>query len=77
MDAIDSFNRRWQKHVAECDLAPLNALRDGYNKYYLLEKECALGDSRVARLNFKWLDPITHAELLNQFPLLTSPTPTR
>src|SRR5262249_30809353 len=36
------FNRRWLAFVRELNLRPLNQLREGYNRYYLLEKECAL-----------------------------------
>jgi hypothetical protein len=72
-ESIDAFNERWRKYVTEFDLTFVNGLREGYNKHYLIEKECALGNSRVARMGFKRLDPLTTANLLHQFPLLTSP----
>jgi hypothetical protein len=72
-EAIEMFNRRWERLIAEFDLAPVNELRDGYNKHYLIEKECALGNSRVARMGFQRLHPLTTADLQRQFPLLPLP----
>ena len=37
------------------DLTHVNKLRDGYNRYYVLEKECALRNVRLAALGF---DPV-------------------
>jgi hypothetical protein len=69
-ESIERFNRRWQKYLAEVDLTPLNELRDGYNRYYVLEKECALGSAAVARQGFRPLLPYTFAELHAEVPLL-------
>ncbi|MBI3865933.1 MAG: hypothetical protein HY290_29000 [Planctomycetia bacterium] len=68
--SIERFNRRWLKKLNELDLARINALRDGYNRYYLLEKECALRSTRIAREGFQPLEPVTVEDLLEQFPLL-------
>jgi hypothetical protein len=68
--AMATFNQRWQKLIAEVDLAPVNEMREGYNKHYLIEKECAVGNSRIARMGFKRLDPLTMADLLRQLPPL-------
>jgi hypothetical protein len=73
IEAMTLFNRRWQPYLESVDLAPLNALRDGYNRHYLIEKECALGSARVARMGFRHLDALTYADLLRQFPLLALP----
>jgi hypothetical protein len=70
MEAINAFDRRWQGVLAKVDLTPLNALREAYNKYYLLEKECAVGNPRIARIGYQRLEPLTVADLLRQFPLL-------
>src|SRR4029079_11059306 len=43
------FNRRWTKALNELDLRRINALREAYNRYYLLKKECALRSTRIAR----------------------------
>jgi hypothetical protein len=72
-ESIAVFNLRWQKYVADFDIAPINALREGYNKHYLIEKECAVGNPRVARIGFRRREPLTHAELFEQFPLLVMP----
>lgn len=69
-ESIEAFNRRWRKLIEELDLTFLNNLREGYNRHYLLEKECALGSSPVARLGFQRLEPLTPAHLFEKFPLL-------
>lgn len=64
------FNRRFVRFVAELDLSRLNALRDGYNRHYVLEKECATRSPQLARQGFRPLAPISHADLLARFPPL-------
>jgi hypothetical protein len=73
VEAMEAFNRRWRKYIDGFDLTIVNALRDGYNRHYLVEKECALGNGAVARLGFKRLDPVTTADLLRDAPLLEMP----
>jgi hypothetical protein len=71
IEAMAMFNRRWQRALTEVDLERLNSERDGYNRYYLLEKECALGSARTARSSFRPLAPITIQQLSELFaPLL-------
>ncbi len=67
------FNHRWIKTLHELDLKPINALREGYNRFYLLEKECALRSTRIAREGFQPLEPVTVERLLEEFPLLKIP----
>lgn len=67
------FNRRWMKTLNELDLARINALREGYNRFYVLEKECALRSTRIAREGFQRLEPVTIQDLLDEFPLLKIP----
>ena len=55
------------------DLEPVNRLRDGYNRYYVLEKECALRSTRTAQDQFVPLPPATTADLFDRFPLLRVP----
>ncbi|HEY2252571.1 MAG TPA: hypothetical protein VGH74_15970, partial [Planctomycetaceae bacterium] len=50
--SFQRFNERWSKYLHAVNLAPINWLRDGYNRYYLLEKECALWSSRIAQQGF-------------------------
>jgi len=64
------FNRRWEQFVAEVDLAAVNAAREAYNKYYVLEKACAFGNERLARIGFRKLPPMTPGELLVELPPL-------
>jgi hypothetical protein len=72
-DAIERFNRRWRIFVAKLDLSHVNALRERYNRYYLLEKECALGSSRVASIGFQKLPPLQPEDILALMPTLPVP----
>jgi len=65
--SVHRFNRRWVEFVETVDLKEVNRLRDGYNRYYVLEKECALRSERLARLGFEPLRPATHAELFDRY----------
>ena len=69
-ESVRRFNRRWAAHLAAIDLDALNGLRDGYNRYYLLEKECAVRSVVVARQGFRRLPPLTREELAALFPPL-------
>ncbi len=71
--SIVRFNRRWQEYLGGVDLAPLNALREGYNRHYVLEKECAVRSARLAREGFRRLAPLTAGELAALFPPLPVP----
>ena len=71
--AMGVFNQRWQKYLIEFDLTMINELRDGYNRNYLIEKECAMRNSGVARLGLQRLAPLSTADLLQRFPLLPLP----
>jgi hypothetical protein len=64
------FNRRWEEHLAGVDLEPINALRRDYNRYYVLEKECAMRSARLARQGFVPLEPVTVSSLAAHFPAL-------
>jgi len=68
--SIGRFNQRWSTFLGELDLVPLNRLRDEYNRYYVLEKECALRSPRLAREGFRPLRPLTVDDLAAQFPTL-------
>jgi hypothetical protein len=71
--AVERFNRRWLDFVDRMDLAELNRLRDGYNRFYLLEKECAVGAARLLPQTFRRLPPFTTADLLVRLPPLPVP----
>jgi hypothetical protein len=72
-ESLEYFNERWREFISHVDLNALNELRDGYNRYYVLEKECAVRSARVARQSFVRLEPLTTEELMAQFPLLPVP----
>jgi hypothetical protein len=73
LESIDYFNRRWLAFVPKLDLTPINALREGYNRYYVLEKEIALRSPRVARQGFVRLEPLTIEDVLASLPPLPAP----
>jgi len=68
--SMERFNRKWQAYLATVDLADVNALREGYNRYYLLEKECAVRSTRIARQGYQPLPPITLGDLATLMPAL-------
>ncbi len=68
--SVDRFNRRWLRYLNELKLDPLNLMIDRYNAYYLLEKECAFGSSRVASRSFRPMSRLTPEGLLEDHPLL-------
>jgi hypothetical protein len=74
IEANELFNARWRRRIDKLDLTFINQLRDGYNRHYLLEKECSLGSARVARVGFRPLEPLTGADLFQIFPPLPVPT---
>jgi hypothetical protein len=69
--SVRRFNRRWSAFLAQCDLSEVNRVRDGYNRYYILEKECAVGSIRLATMTYRRLEPMTHDELHSLFPPLS------
>ena len=73
--SVDRFNRRWSEFLGRLDLDPVNTRIDAYNRYYLLEKECALGNHRLAQRFFRRLEPISHAALFARHPTLPTPVP--
>jgi len=72
-ESIERFNHRWHSYLPTVDLTYVNELRDGYNNYYLLEKECALRSGRLARQGFVRLEPLTTEDLFVALPLLPLP----
>jgi hypothetical protein len=72
-ESIDRANRRWARFLDSLDLAPLNELRQNYNRYYLLEKECVVRSPRAARPGFRPLEILTRDHLAALFPPLPRP----
>lgn len=73
IDSMERFNHKWREYLPTIDLTHVNELREGYNRYYLLEKECALRSARLARLGFQKLEPVTHEEIAELLPVLVLP----
>jgi hypothetical protein len=71
--SFERFNRRWLEFVNDLDLAHVNELRDGYNRYYVFEKECALFSARIAREGFVPLPRAEAKDVLEAFPLVKVP----
>ncbi len=71
--SLERFNRRWQEFLPTLNLARVNQLRDGYNRYFLLEKECAVRSYRLATHGFRKLEPLTAEHFLHVFPPLPVP----
>jgi len=69
-ESFARFNARWECFLGELDLTEINRLRDGYNRYYVLEKECAVRSATVARAGFKPLPLVTSDDVRHVFPLL-------
>jgi hypothetical protein len=71
--SLEKFNRRWQEFLGEIDLSAVNDARDGYNRYYVLEKECAVRSEAAARHGFRRLEPMTVEHLAAMLPELPVP----
>jgi hypothetical protein len=72
-ESIDRFNRRWHEFLRGVDLTRVNQLREGYNRYFLLEKECAVRSFRLAREGYCRLEPLTVDALTALLPPLPVP----
>ena len=73
VEAIEFFNARWQIWLRKLDLQPVNRARDAFNRYYLLEKECAFGSAALARIDFQPVPMLTIDDVARHFPLLRVP----
>lgn len=71
--SVERFNRRWLAFLGNFDLEPINDMIDGYNQYYLLEKECCLGSARLAARHFAPKERLDPARLMAGFPPLPLP----
>lgn len=71
--SVERFNRRWRDHLATMNFDTQNRLIDQYNRYYVLEKEIALGSARLAARHFVPKTPLRQADVLAWFPLLPEP----
>ncbi|MCI0461684.1 MAG: hypothetical protein L0Z62_32435, partial [Gemmataceae bacterium] len=72
-ESIENFNRRWSAFLEKLELTYVNELRDGYNRYYVVEKECAVRSPALARQGFRPLEPVTAADVAAALPPLPAP----
>jgi hypothetical protein len=70
--AVERFNQRWLDYLKGVNLSDVNCLRDGYNRYYVLEKECALRSAALAQIGFQPLPVLCAEDLAVLFPVLPS-----
>ncbi len=73
--AIGRFNRRWLKFIDLLNLEPANFAIEQYNRYYVLEKECVMGSTRLASRHFTPVPCVTKQTLLADHPTLSLPEP--
>ena len=71
--SLDRFNARWLRFLDDLNLDKVNRVIDGYNRYYLLEKECVLGSARLAARFFTPRPHLTRDALLADHPILPVP----
>jgi hypothetical protein len=71
--SLHLFNERWLTFIAQVDLSEVNARREGYNRYYVLEKACALRSDLLARHGFVPHSLMNAEELLAHLPTLPVP----
>lgn len=72
-ESIQLFNQRWARFVREVDLTEINHLIHGYNRWYVLEKECIVGSPRIARQGFEPMRELTLEDLEMAYPPLNVP----
>jgi hypothetical protein len=70
---IETVNRRWDAYLASVDITEVNRQRDGYNRWYILEKECAVRSMAVARQGFVPMAMMAIDELREKLPPLPLP----
>ena len=68
--SVERFNRRWSSFLDGIDLAPMNRQVDGYNRYYVLEKECSLGSAALASRHFVPMSHLEIGQIRAEFPSL-------
>jgi hypothetical protein len=73
LGSLERFNARWMDHLRLVDLSTVNEVREGYNRYYVLEKACAMRSDVLARRGFVPLPPLDLVELEQHLPLLPLP----
>lgn len=65
--AIERFEPSWTKYVESVDLTSIDHLIESYNRYYLLEKECAFRSPRAAARGFTPMSPYDRTRLRHRY----------
>src|SRR5262245_52453275 len=73
IESLERFNRRWGEFLPKVDLTEANQAREKYNRYYLLEKECAVGRAGLTRQDFLRLSPVRLEDVARQVTPLPVP----
>ncbi len=71
--SVERFNARWADFLDRLDLRLVNDAIDGYNEYYVIEKECVMGSARLAASGFAPVPRVEAATLAVAFPPLPVP----
>jgi hypothetical protein len=71
--SLERFNRRWTHFLEGLPLDHANRLIEHYNRYYLFEKECSLGSSRLAARFYEPKPRLTRESLREDYPELPVP----
>ncbi|QDU64823.1 hypothetical protein Pan216_57160 [Planctomycetes bacterium Pan216] len=69
-ESVERFNRRWLTFVESLDTTAANRLIDGYNQYYLFEKECAVGSPWLAARGYQPKEVLNRDWILKRYPPL-------
>jgi hypothetical protein len=73
VSAVEEFNANWRRYLEAIPLDDLHRAIDGYNRYYVLEKECAVRSARTALRGFVPKRKPTWKDFLERFPTLPVP----
>jgi hypothetical protein len=73
VSSLNRFNERWRTYLEKVDCSAVDQVREGYNRYYVIEKACALRSDRLAGHGFVPLKPMTREELFGLLPPLPVP----
>lgn len=68
--SAERFNKRWSETLGAIRLEPINRQIENYNRYYVFEKECVLGSTRLAARHFVPKSFLTLDLLIEEFPYL-------
>jgi hypothetical protein len=72
-ESLERFNRRWGEFLPAVDLALVNEVRENYNRYFVLEKECAVGRAGMTKADYLKLPPLRTEDVAARLPPLPVP----